>query len=535
MVGTQVGPYKILEKVGKGGMAVVYKGVHTVLEQEVAVKVLLSEYAQDPAMRERFVNEARIQAKLSHPHVVNILNYLEDGDNVFLIMEFIDGMTLESHLAQRGALPLNEAVVICGDVLKALGFMHAKGVIHRDIKPSNIMFTREGLVKVTDFGIAKSAGVKGLTRTGMRIGTLWYMSPEQIQGQQATVASDVYSAGVTLYQMVTGRVPFSGDSEYSIMKGHLEEPPVPPWEINSLVSPGIGSVVLKTLAKDPAERYRTCEEFARALEQAGREEIPDQGQPAENFLAGVALGKGRNPLLSILPGLHMWQYAVIAAGLAVILFTLFYVLLSGSGKRTTINIMGSSAPSSVIVDTYASTPPQQQQSGIREYETRPSENSPPADNRENGPRTGNVEQDAPGSTSPQAVTEQTPPSPDAGAAPEQARNVPAEEESSPVAAAPEPESATPNDTPPEPSAQTPVEGAPEQPVVSKIEEHPGSNGTVKAKPEAPRKKAPDAPMAQKRRPDDQAVQQPEPQRPVEETEEPSRKTRQEHSPWKIRK
>jgi eukaryotic-like serine/threonine-protein kinase len=177
-------------------------------------------------------------------------------------------------------VPPERAVSICLGVLDALDFMHSKGVIHRDIKPGNIMFTERGDVKVTDFGIAKMMGEKGQTKTGMRVGTLWYMSPEQIRGGDASVASDIYALGGTLYQMVAGRVPFGGDSEYAVMKGHLEERPVPPWEINSNVPRDLGKIILKALQKDLANRYATAGEFAddlRGLDFRPREESGVRG------------------------------------------------------------------------------------------------------------------------------------------------------------------------------------------------------------------------------------------------------------------
>lgn len=267
MVGKKIGPYKILNEIGKGGMGLVYKGIHTKLEQEVAIKVLTSQFSQDPYMRERFFREAKIQAKFSHPNVVNILNYLEDDGIIFLVMEYVDGETLENWLKKEGRLPIEKAISVSLSVLEALDFMHSKGIIHRDIKPSNIMFTENGHVKVTDFGIAKVIGDQGQTKTGIT-GTFRYMSPEQILHEETGVASDIYSLGITLYEMVTGRVPFSGDSEYKIMKGHLEDKPLPPWEINSNVSTEVGSVILKTLNKNPKDRYQKAKEVAEDLRTA---------------------------------------------------------------------------------------------------------------------------------------------------------------------------------------------------------------------------------------------------------------------------
>jgi serine/threonine protein kinase len=271
MVGKQIGSYRIVEKIGQGGMGTVYKGIHTKLEQEVAIKVLSSQFSQDLYMRERFFKEAKIQAKFSHPNVVNILNYLEDGENIFLVMEYVNGETIENWLKRDGKLPIEKAITTSLSVLEALDFMHSKGIVHRDIKPSNIMFTDKGHVKVTDFGIAKVIGEKGHTKTGIT-GTYRYMSPEQILGEETGVTSDIYSFGITLYEMVTGMVPFSGDSEYKIMKGHLEDQPLPPWEINSKVSEEVGSVILKTLNKNPKDRYQKAKEVAENLRKAIKEQ-----------------------------------------------------------------------------------------------------------------------------------------------------------------------------------------------------------------------------------------------------------------------
>jgi serine/threonine-protein kinase len=266
MIGKEIGPYRITEKIGQGGMGIVFKGLHVKLEQEVAIKVLSPEFSQDPSMRERFIKEAKIQAKISHPNVVNVLNYVEEGINLFLVMEFIQGETLDDRLKRLGRCP--DAVNACINVLSALEFLHSRGIIHRDIKPGNIMFLEDGSVKVMDFGIAKVAGERGQTKTGMRVGTLWYMSPEQIKGEEATVASDLYSVGVTLYQMTTGRLPFGGDSDYMVMKAHLEEQPIPPWEINENVPKELGQIILKALAKDTKDRYQSARDFAADLRAA---------------------------------------------------------------------------------------------------------------------------------------------------------------------------------------------------------------------------------------------------------------------------
>jgi len=344
MEGKEVGPYRVLEKVGQGGMGVVYKAIHTKLDQDVAIKVLSPEFSRDSSMRDRFVREAKIQVKLSHPNVVNILNYLEEGGEVFLIMEYVNGETLESRLKRVGTFQIEKAIPICLKVLEALDFMHSKGVIHRDIKPSNIMFTDSGVVKVTDFGIAKVLGEKGHTRTGMRIGTLWYMSPEQIRGEEATIASDIYSFGVTLYQMVTGRVPFSGDSEYTIMKGHLEERPIPPWEINGNVSKELGRVILKALAKNPKDRFQNVGEFIEDLRKAVIK------KPEEEKIEPQVPMKARS--LKI-PSIHLdkRQSLITLLGLGIIIVIVLFFIFRGKKPETNkVNFPLSVISPSTIID-----------------------------------------------------------------------------------------------------------------------------------------------------------------------------------------
>jgi len=265
MVGQQIGPYQILKLLGQGGMGIVYQGMHTRLEQLVAIKVLSPEFCENSTMRERFVQEAKLQVKLSHPNVVNILNYLEDNRNIYLIMEYVQGENLEALLRRSGPLPLTECCRITMGVLDALGFMHGQGIIHRDIKPSNIMITDSGQIKVTDFGIAKAAGEKGLTRTGTQLGTVWYMSPEQIRGAQVNGGSDIYALGVTLFQMATGEIPFHSDSDFDIMKAHVEQPPPDPEVLNPQISPVLAGLILKAMAKDCKDRFASAAEFKSAL------------------------------------------------------------------------------------------------------------------------------------------------------------------------------------------------------------------------------------------------------------------------------
>ena len=332
MLGKEVGPYRVLQKIAQGGMSSVYKGLHIDLEQDVAIKVLSSESFEDPCLRDRFINEAKIQAKLSHPNVIKTLNYLEQDGSIFLVMEYVNGETLDVLLKKIGPLPLEKAVVIFMGVLDAIEFMHSKGIIHRDIKPANIMLAYDRFVKVMDFGIAKIMGEKGKTRAGIRIGTLWYMSPEQIRGEEATALTDIYSLGITLYQMITGRVPFTGELEFDIMRGHLEETPDPPWKINRDVPKELGEVILKALAKKPAERYQSIREFSEALRSIMKIHEINQTraiQVPDNFIDRLKCGR-------LSPGLCTAKHGIMIAAVVIAIAAIgaFAVLAQGKGKST---------------------------------------------------------------------------------------------------------------------------------------------------------------------------------------------------------
>jgi len=267
MLSKTVGSYKIIEKIAFGGMGVVYKGIHTKLEQFVAIKVLSPQFASNQNMKSKFLSEAKIQAQLLHPNVVNIMNFIEEDDETYLIMEYIDGETLEELLQRKNKLSIEEALNISKGILSALKYMHSKGLAHRDIKPSNIMFNKEGVVKVTDFGITKIIGDDKNTKSGL-VGSYTYMSPEHILGEDVGIQSDIYSFGITLYRMVTGQVPFKGSTEYSIMKGHLENPRIPPWIINPELPRKFGKVILKSISRNPKDRFQNTDELLHDLDKS---------------------------------------------------------------------------------------------------------------------------------------------------------------------------------------------------------------------------------------------------------------------------
>ena len=266
MIGTQIANYRIEGKLGEGGMGVVYKAVDVNLDRTVALKFLSSELSRDPGLIERFQTEAKAQANLNHTNIATLYNFINVDGNWLIAMEYVDGMNLEQTIHRNGVMQYQDAVPLFKQALLGIGFAHRFGIVHRDIKPANIMINRHGIVKVMDFGIAKILSGRRLTRTGVAVGTVSYMSPEQIRNQGVDIRSDIYSLGVTLYQMLTAHVPFESESDFQVQYDHVNTPPPPLSLYYPYVPAGIEAAVLKAMQKDPAARFRTVEEFAAALE-----------------------------------------------------------------------------------------------------------------------------------------------------------------------------------------------------------------------------------------------------------------------------
>ncbi|NIO69140.1 MAG: protein kinase, partial [Anaerolineae bacterium] len=262
------GKYKIIEEVGRGGFADVYKAIDTTLDRTVALKFLEPRLLREPTFVERFQREAKLAANLKHPNIVIIHEFGWEAGTVYMAMEFLEGRTLKEVILEEGALPPGRIVNMVGQMASALDYAHRRGLVHRDIKPSNIMVRADGHVTVMDFGIAKAATLTAWTTTGRIFGTPEYMSPEQAEGKALDARSDVYSLGVVVYEMITGKVPFSGTTPLSIMRGHADKPPPRPSGINPDVSSVVEAVLLKALAKKREERYQSAGEMARALKEA---------------------------------------------------------------------------------------------------------------------------------------------------------------------------------------------------------------------------------------------------------------------------
>lgn len=264
-VGQRVGDYEIVEILGAGGMGKVYKVRNVLSDRIEAMKVLLPDLQGDSQLADRFLREIKVQASLTHPNIAALHTALTFENQLLMVMEFIDGMSVEQMIG-KGPLPLPRALDYTIQVLQALGYAHSRGVIHRDIKPANMMVTRDGVVKLMDFGIAKMRADKRLTQTGHTVGSLFYMSPEQIRGdRELDPRADLYSLGVALYEITTGKRPFEGTSDYSIMAAHLQQNPVPPIQVDPSLPEMLNEIILMSIAKDPAGRFQSADAFRNAL------------------------------------------------------------------------------------------------------------------------------------------------------------------------------------------------------------------------------------------------------------------------------
>ena len=267
-IGERVGDYEIVQVLGAGGMGQVYK-VRNVLSHRIeAMKVLLPNLGGEPGVAERFLREIQVQATLDHPNIARLQTAYMAGDQLVMILEFVDGSTIEK-LLEHGTLGVRESIHYTQQVLEALAYAHERGVVHRDIKPANIMRTAQGNIKLMDFGIARMQQDRKLTQTGSTVGSLYYMSPEQIRGSQPDPRSDLYSLGVTLYEMVTGRRPFEGQSDYTIMAAHLQQPPVAPIDVVPGVPQEVNDIILMAIAKEPGQRFQSARAFHGALASLG--------------------------------------------------------------------------------------------------------------------------------------------------------------------------------------------------------------------------------------------------------------------------
>jgi serine/threonine-protein kinase len=267
-IGKKLGNYDIIRLIGKGGMAGVYEATQPSMNRTVAIKVMAQSITGDPSFVQRFKNEAQLIAHLEHAHILPVYDFGEQEGTLYIVMRYLDAGTLEDRIGGSG-MPVKEAVALFTQLAQALDYAHSKGVIHRDLKPSNVLVDKQGNSFLSDFGIAKSMeGTQNLTGTGGVVGTPTYMSPEQGLGGDLDARSDIYSLGVILFEMLTGKVPFSGENPMQVMLKHINDMPPSPRSLNAEISPAVESVVTRALAKDQNSRFKSAKEMADALQDA---------------------------------------------------------------------------------------------------------------------------------------------------------------------------------------------------------------------------------------------------------------------------
>ena len=315
-----IGEYRLVDLLGAGGMGEVYRGVHTKIGRVVAVKVL-SQTSQGPEFLERFLNEARIQSRLQHPNIATLYDFLEFNNQPCIIMELVEGQTLSDMIQARGALPAREAIALINPIVSAIGYIHSQGITHRDIKSSNVKISPSGQVKLLDFGIAKSDSSPALTQTGGFIGTLQYLSPEQLKGGFADTRSDIWALGVLLYEMVTGFMPFEANTIGELYEKVSRVEYTRPTALNQAVPARVESVISRCLKKNASERYQNAQEMLDDLARAG----------------DYTSGAGAHASLEPLSGNKRWL--VIAGGAAFLVFMAVgaYSLMSGTGPAVPEN------------------------------------------------------------------------------------------------------------------------------------------------------------------------------------------------------
>lgn len=325
------GEYRVLELIGSGGMANVYKAQTIKGGRFVAIKMLKDEHKQDLEFERRFEREARAVLSLDHDGIVKSYDVGSYNDNMYIVLEYVEGQTLKELISEKGALAPRLAVNYACQLLNALEHAHSKGIIHRDIKPQNIIVTEDGRLKLTDFGIARRMDASTRTYSGATVlGSVHYISPEQARGEEVSLETDIYSAGVVLYEMLTGTVPFSGESSVTVALKHIREDAIPPIEVNGKVYPAINEAVMIAMSKSPAERFHSASDFRRALKRAVSD--PDRAifrrkrkKPAKRSFKGV---------------LWFLLFGALAIGMFVFGFYMYYSLRGGDSEALAPKLVG---------------------------------------------------------------------------------------------------------------------------------------------------------------------------------------------------
>jgi serine/threonine protein kinase len=298
-IGERLGDYEILGALGAGGMGKVYKVKNVISDRVEAMKILLPNLASQKELADRFLREIKVLASLHHPNIAELRTALTMNNQLVMIMEYVEGETL-SMVVRRGPMAPAQAAFCADQILSALSYAHQQKIIHRDIKPANMMLTNSGVVKLMDFGIARSGNDRSLTTTGTTLGSLNYMPPEQVKDEGIDARSDIYSLGVSLYEMVTGELPFRGDSNYSVMSAHLNETPKPPITIRPDLPEALNQIILIAMAKDRAQRFQSADAFRAALKNIPQSRlVPAAENPfpatSTGYIGGTTIGGPESP------------------------------------------------------------------------------------------------------------------------------------------------------------------------------------------------------------------------------------------------
>ena len=370
------GRYLLKEKVGTGGMATVFRAQDQVLNRAVAVKIMLPQYAGDPTFAARFKQEAQAAAALQSPYIVGVYDWGKDGDTYYIVMELLHGTDLKSGVRSHGALDPKKVAQIGSQICGALSIAHRHEIIHRDIKPQNILVNSEGLIKVADFGIARVAGSSTLSKGDNVMGSVHYFSPEQARGEDVTFASDIYSVGVVLYEMLTGQVPFDGDTPVSVAMQHISAQPKPPSLLADGISPAMEQVVLTAMSKEPRNRYRDAADMARAVRAALDHPDVAAGTVSQNTASQRtrSVDTGRNAVVARQRKRQRMRETLLILGLTLAALA----VLSIGTVEIVRNIVNTVEAPYLIGETEENARRMGEDRGLRVEVTRQSDNKTPA-------------------------------------------------------------------------------------------------------------------------------------------------------------